>query len=349
MNLVSKGAVRAVVALGVLCTEPAFGAERDKAGFVAHSVPSRMETGRSYSASVRVQNDGDVPWTRSQGYRLRCQDPKTKYLWSTVKLDKGKEVQPGGAQTFEFSVRPPKWAGRYAFRCRIYRGDSLVQGTMKAVVVRVPRQDRARFVNQKIPVAMNQGDKYELVLRFKNEGNTVWGPNNYQLRSRIPDVWGANRVSASGTVRPQEVGTFRFQVTAPGTGGLHEQQWQMLGDSGFFGNRSPKKEVCVQPGEGEQPPVVRIIAPKPGAKIPGMVEVTGEAQDDGAVVRVEVWWRSEERLVAQGREQWKRNLDLKALCGQQATVYIYAQAVDCGGKSSKVASVQTYVWECDEG
>jgi subtilisin family serine protease len=101
------------------------------AQFVSQSVPTSMETGGTYSASIVLRNVGTTTWTREEQYRLGSQNEANNTTWGNV-LDVGNgytvsrielptSVAPGQEVTLNFTITAPATPGTYNFQWRIVR------------------------------------------------------------------------------------------------------------------------------------------------------------------------------------------------------------------------------------
>jgi len=120
-----------------------------------------------------------------------------------------------------------------------------------------PLLNGARFITQTVPTAMAAGQTYPISVTMENAGGTVWTDSAYSLRSQNPTgnmTWGTDRAALSPgeSVQPGQRKTFSWTVTAPGTAGTYNFQWQMR-QSGveYFGDLTPNVALTVT---GPPPP-----------------------------------------------------------------------------------------------
>jgi hypothetical protein len=110
-------------------------------------------------------------------------------------------------------------------------------------------QDDASFSSQSVPESMAAGTRVFVSLTFVNTGTTAWTPSGgYLLAS--PDAgtgaaWEVSSVALPSNVAAGSSVTFSFRVTAPGTPGTYNFQWQMESATRFFGATSPNVAVRV--------------------------------------------------------------------------------------------------------
>lgn len=115
------------------------GGTTNSTAYVAQSVPTYMEAGQTYSASVTMRNTGDTTWTDADLYRLGAQNPQDNWTWGFNRVPLPNSVPPGGEVTFNFWVTAPSYAGSYNFQWRMvrdgvewfgdYTGNTIVQVT----------------------------------------------------------------------------------------------------------------------------------------------------------------------------------------------------------------------------
>jgi RHS repeat-associated protein len=108
----------------------------------------------------------------------------------------------------------------------------------------------AAFREQTVPAAMTAGAVYSVAVAMTNIGSTTWTSGaSYALGSQNPQdnvTWGGGRAGLGGTVRPGQIATFNFQVTAPSTPGTYDFQWKMVQDGvEWFGGVTPNVVVTV--------------------------------------------------------------------------------------------------------
>jgi hypothetical protein len=90
-----------------------------EASFVAQSLPSSMEPGRSYPVLVTLRNAGGLTWRGGEGYRLGSQAPPDNQTWGLDRVQPPGDVAPGADATFAFTVTAPAELGTYSFQWRM--------------------------------------------------------------------------------------------------------------------------------------------------------------------------------------------------------------------------------------
>ncbi|MHB1056510.1 MAG: DUF4329 domain-containing protein [Rhodanobacter sp.] len=111
----------------------------------------------------------------------------------------------------------------------------------------------AQFSTQTLVTAMLPGQKKNVTVQMRNNGNYTWtAASNFRLGSQNPAdnaTWGVSRVNATTNVAPGQTGTFNFAITAPSTPGIYNFQWRMLQEGvAWFGDLTPNMAVKVLSG-----------------------------------------------------------------------------------------------------
>lgn len=112
------------------CSNPTFGSftvSNPVAGapyqstYLSQNVPSAMVSGRTYSASVTMRNDGNDTWSASTYYRLGSQNPQDNSTWGFGRVSLSQDVPPGQQAVFSFNVTAPSTPATYNFQWRVVR------------------------------------------------------------------------------------------------------------------------------------------------------------------------------------------------------------------------------------
>jgi RHS repeat-associated protein len=119
-----------------------------------------------------------------------------------------------------------------------------------------PPPNRAEFVWQSVPTAMEAGHTYNVAVQMRNTGSNTWTtPAHYNLGSQNAQdnaTWSMARVSIPSSVAPGTTVTYNFTVTAPSTPGTYNFQWRTVQDFvEWFGDLSPNVAVTVNPSNME--------------------------------------------------------------------------------------------------
>ncbi len=171
---------------------------QNSAAFVSQSVPTAMQSGGTYSASVTIKNTGNTAWT---GGSCSLASANTQ-TWGTTQVSSPLAVAPGGQITFAFLVQAPR-AGSYSFSWNMTQGGStLISGT-PAVAVTVT-DPTGPFQN----TAIIQGTSASVPSFYTPGSGTIshaWevdGPGGVVATSASPNGWSV------GPNSPQQLGIF---------------------------------------------------------------------------------------------------------------------------------------------
>ncbi len=90
----------------------------NNATFVSSSVPSGVETGKTFTASITLNNSGTTTWTNTgiKPYKLGSQTPQDNNTWGFNRVVlPSSPINPGANATFTFTATAPATAGTYVF------------------------------------------------------------------------------------------------------------------------------------------------------------------------------------------------------------------------------------------
>jgi subtilisin family serine protease len=111
----------------------------------------------------------------------------------------------------------------------------------------------AAFISQSVPAVMTAGQSYQVSVKMKNTGSTVWKTDTYhRLGAQNPEnlsVWRVGRVQLPADVGTCTEATFNFTVTAPVPAATqtYNFQWQMVQDGlQWFGTMTDNVVVTVK-------------------------------------------------------------------------------------------------------
>ena len=82
---------------------------------ISNTIPSSISPGLTQPVSVTVRNDGSVPWTRSDNYKLGSQNPQDNLIWGIgrVLIESGVTVGQNQQNIFNFNITAPSVPGIY--------------------------------------------------------------------------------------------------------------------------------------------------------------------------------------------------------------------------------------------
>lgn len=89
----------------------------DDSEFVSQTVPSSVQAGANFSATITMRNTGTSTWSNAAGYRLASRNPADNTTWGTnrVFIPAGVSVNPGNTHAFTRTFRAPTTPGTYVF------------------------------------------------------------------------------------------------------------------------------------------------------------------------------------------------------------------------------------------
>ncbi len=142
------------------------------------------------------------------------------------------------------------------------QGSNVPAGS-RDLILAVPVRDDidgnyAQVLAMSVPTSMVSGEQYQVDVTVRNMGSTTWtsaGNKPWRLGSEAPrdnKTWGMSRVQIDSgiEVRPKDVYTFSFTITAPAAGN-HNMQWRMVQDGKeWFGQYSTKVLIAVSAAGG---------------------------------------------------------------------------------------------------
>jgi uncharacterized protein YjiK len=100
----------------------------------------------------------------------------------------------------------------------------------------------SQFISQTVPTFMQGGESYWVTLAFKNTGTSTWQSGSYAIGEQPLNntffTWGVSTVNLNGTIGPNKVGYFSFQIVAPLQSGSYRFQWRMKDGQDWFGEKS---------------------------------------------------------------------------------------------------------------
>lgn len=213
-------------------------------------IPDKMIKGNMYTAKVKVTNTGSATWTSTSGISLSLtSDTHKNWDLASVDLNSG-PIKPGDSKIFVFPVAALINTGVYTLKFKIEKdGKQIGPDSLPTKVVVETRSNRVGFISQLMPDNMNAGQKYQIVVQFRNEGTHNWTRNSgYQLglKSNVKQ-WNdfVVNLSSNDNIAPNTIATFRFDFYAPNKPGLYNVQWQMKHGSKWIGEPAPMQQVNV--------------------------------------------------------------------------------------------------------
>lgn len=97
----------------------------NNAQFISQTgIPTTIQAGQTFTASITMRNNGNSTWTRSAGYILLAQNPFGNSTWgmNQVRLGSSESIAAGTDKTFTATFRAPTTPGTYNFQWRMRHG-----------------------------------------------------------------------------------------------------------------------------------------------------------------------------------------------------------------------------------
>ncbi len=91
------------------------------AAYVSNTIPSSMQTGKSYSVSVTMKNLGSTTWTRAAEYKLGAVGDSDPFGTTRVLLDSSDSIGPEQSKRFTWTMTAPSSPGTYTTDWRMMR------------------------------------------------------------------------------------------------------------------------------------------------------------------------------------------------------------------------------------
>ena len=124
MSFIKKAKFLAVSGLFLLTgAHLTFAAPANNATFVTQTVPTGIEAGKTFTASITMKNTGTSAWTASSNFKLGSQSPQDNIIWGTsrILLGASEKILPGKTKRFAYTFTAPVAPGTYAFQWRMLR------------------------------------------------------------------------------------------------------------------------------------------------------------------------------------------------------------------------------------
>lgn len=225
------------------------------ATILSDTIPSNMETGKSYPVTVTVRNDGNNSWTEALWYRLGAVNDYDPLAPGRIFIANNQSIATGQTYSFQYTIVAPTTPGNYITNRRMVRDAVTWFGTTLTKTVSViqtpPRA--ATIISDTIPTAMEVGKSYNVSITVRNDGANPWNEvNSYRLGDiGEKDVFvadGRQFILNNQTVSIEQYYTFYFTMTAPANQGMYTTDWQMLQEHvSWFGGSLVKYISVIDP------------------------------------------------------------------------------------------------------
>jgi hypothetical protein len=225
-----------IALLAVAVALPAHAAAQEADAAVAVTrLPSRLECGRAFRASVTVLNTGGRSWTSADALAaVGGADAFTETV--RVPIPDGVVVEPGQSHTFRFRLTAPEIplpSARTAWRMVGADGVGFGETASQAVPVACPpRVDDAELVEDHLPVSLACGERYAGRITLRNAGTTRWtSREGYALGAgEDREAFGAAArllLPEGSAVPPAADHAFAVRLVAPAAAGDYRLEWRM--------------------------------------------------------------------------------------------------------------------------
>jgi len=249
------GLTTAVLGVATAVVSSAAGQAPPDASVSQTRLPTRLECGRTFRASITLLNTGAAPWTSADALAAVGGEDAFSEA-ARIAIPAGVEVAPGAAHTFRLLLTAPEIAlpqGRTAWR--MVDGDGVPFGETVAQAIPVecaPRIDDAEMLETNLPARLACGEPYPVRIAVRNTGSVTWSKGDGYTLGTVEggdDFHAPARIAVPGDagVVPGADHTFTATLVAPDAAGDYRLEWRMQrAGAGFFGPSvvQPVKVVC---------------------------------------------------------------------------------------------------------
>jgi hypothetical protein len=219
------------------------GAEQWDAKYLQNDVPSVVAQKTIYTVSIRIENNGSLPWRSGEDYALSYRWYKDGRLYddSAPKLPLSDDIYPGESATvkvglfaqnsFGGDIEP----GLYTLVFDMVQGQdrwfSYVGERPLSIPVRVEDQadtpqSQPVVLSSTTPAILDTDGTYNVTLVIRNEGQETWLPSNTSISLTGNQATGASTLDAP--VYPGAIGHFTESIRVPANlaiGAIGELDW----------------------------------------------------------------------------------------------------------------------------
>jgi hypothetical protein len=206
------------------------GADQWDAKYLQNDAPAVIAQKTIYTVSVRVENNGSLPWRAGEGYSLCYRWYKDGRLYddSAPRLPLNADVYPGESATLSVGVVAQNSAGvdlepgHYTLVFDMLQGQSRWFSYVGSRPLRIPvrvedkidsPQALAEVIRSTTPAVLDNDGIYTVSLFIRNEGQELWTPTNVTV------TLDGNRTAAQGTfsgpVYPGAIGMLTTTIQLP--------------------------------------------------------------------------------------------------------------------------------------
>ena len=241
----------------LLTGNPLLSAEKNDVSISNVALPDSLVTKQAFTLKLRLNNNGRRALSASNDISVLLESDNNSWADSRLSLDK-QTVSPGQSGNIIVHAVAPANPGIHNLTARIMSGNKTISAPYKLRTVTIEtRENYVNFISQVIPENMQAGNRYHVLMQYKNAGRHVWtNGDNYRIElfGKNAKHWQADNISLpkNNIVPPGEIATFRFDLTAPKNPGKYELQMRLKkGKQTFFGEPSPIVMVNVSKGTQE--------------------------------------------------------------------------------------------------
>ena len=255
-------ATAALLTVATAVATSAAGQTLSDASVAQTRLPTRLECGRTFRASITLLNTGATTWTSADALAPVGEGDVFSEA-ARVSIRAGVSVASGEAYTFPLALRAPEIALPHALTAwRMVDGDGVAFGETVAQAIPVecpPQIDDAELLETNLPVRLACGGSYALRIAMRNTGSRSWskaggyalglveGGDEFHAPVRVALADGAR-------VAPGAVHAFAATIVAPESAGTYRLEWRMTRpDAGFFGPslEQPVRVACPPRAAGD--------------------------------------------------------------------------------------------------
>ncbi|MDH5546021.1 MAG: NBR1-Ig-like domain-containing protein [Gammaproteobacteria bacterium] len=220
-------------------------------------IPKILNTGQGIVADLRIRNDGTETLSSQNGVEMLFNTNQRAWPDQAISLGNFK-IKPGQTENIKLRVNGPSRSGIYLIDWRLKQEQKEISpATASEQIVVESASNQVRFISQVVPENMNAGEKYMIIVQFRNDGKYVWNNDDgYRLGITGSDekAWGNKLVSMrdNEVVPPGEIASFRFEIAAPTDPGNYALQWRLKKNrKDWIGEPTPVSVVTVTQGTRE--------------------------------------------------------------------------------------------------
>jgi hypothetical protein len=206
------------------------GADQWDAKYLQSNVPDIIAQKTIYTVSIRVENNGSLPWRVGEGYSLCYRWYKDGRLFddSAPRLPLDADVFPGQSTTINVGVVAQNSfgtaidPGRYTLVFDMVQGQSRWFSYVGSQPLRIPvrvedtidaPQTKATVISSTTPSVLDSTGTYTVAVDIQNEGQEIWKPDDTSLSLLGNRADGKS--SLNSPVYPGAVGRFTIAIRVP--------------------------------------------------------------------------------------------------------------------------------------